>query len=68
MSRPPPDPLHILHSESGSVTALHSFGAKFPELLVSGSETGHITIWSLKVEFLNFFNAYLPNANHGNCS
>jgi len=44
--KPPPDPLHILHSPCGSVTALTYIDGDC-EKLVSGSENGDITIWNL---------------------
>lgn len=54
MAQTPPDPIHILHNPSGPVTALASFRTKEggEETLVSGSDSGAITIWNLIVNFL----------------
>ena len=50
MSPPPPDPFHILHNTSGPVTSLTTvkFNKSNDCRLVSGSESGIITIWSLE--------------------
>lgn len=50
MNRPtPPDPIHILQNSSGSVTSLTTLIIDDDEKLVSGSESGSITIWNLNV-------------------
>ena len=48
---PPPDPVHILHNPSGPVTALATLTIRTEDEhhLVSGSESGSITIWNLNV-------------------
>jgi hypothetical protein len=51
MAQPPPDPVHILHNPNGPVTALAALRLKEDGEynLVSGSESGFITIWNLNV-------------------
>lgn len=51
MAKAPPDPVHIIHNPSGPVTALASLkrNENSPSTLVSGSDNGVITIWTLDV-------------------
>jgi len=55
MARPSPDPLHILQSHYGSVTALTFLASDglaedaHHQKLISGSADGNITIWNLEV-------------------
>jgi len=56
MARPSPDPLHILQSHYGSVTALTFLASDglaedaHHQKLISGSADGNITIWNLEVK------------------
>lgn len=54
MAKPSPDPLHILQSRYGSVTALTFLMSNGPaeddhQKLISGSADGNITVWDLQV-------------------
>jgi len=54
MAKPSPEPIHILQSRYGSVTALAYLTSSEPsnaahQKLISGSEDGNITVWDLQI-------------------
>lgn len=63
MTQPPPDPVHILHDPSGSVTALAAIKSSDneSEKLISGSDKGVITIWDLNVPNFSLMTITLSN-------
>lgn len=55
MAKPPPDPIHLLSNPTGAVISISGLNIDILNEygIISGSENGMLSIWSLNVKISN---------------